>query len=123
MTDTPLPEEPLPEDPAEVERRRREKAVLRSFKQMVPDDAEPTVETLRFRVTYLDGSVAATLMEDQETPTWQFVSTLGPYAETFPGSYDEAVARATARAREMAAYRLGYDVVLQRMARMGEGEE
>ena len=109
-------------DPRE-EQLRREKAVLRSFRAMVPDDAEATVETLRFRVTYLDGSVTATLMEDQETPTWQFVSTLGPYVETFVGTYDEAVGRATARAREMAAYRLGYDVVLQRIARMGAGEE
>lgn len=123
MTDTPLPEEPLPEDPAEVERRRREKAVLRSFKQMVPDDVEPVVETLRFRVTYLDAAIVADLLEDQEVPTWSFVSTIGPYTERFQGDLEAAVIRATARAREMAAYRLGYDVVLQRMARMGEGEE
>jgi hypothetical protein len=101
----------------------REEVVLQSFRAMVPDDATAEVATLRFRVTYLDAAIVADLLEDQIKPTWTFVSTIGPYTERFVGTYDEAVARATARAREMAAYRLGYDVVLQRMERMSGGDE
>lgn len=102
----------------------REERVLQAFRGMLPNDAPaPEVETLRFRVSYLAATVVADRLEDQVEPTWSLVGNIGPYTERFVGDYDGAVRRAEDRAREMAAYRLGYDVVLQRMGRMSGGEE